>query len=196
MTIDILGIKQTVSSLAQTIHQSYQGNIGSVRYPVEHRFTKKGSVNAHTVEAARQFIVQPGFYRMSESDPVQIDVALDDFFADPGLGAFGTCSYHRLKCHVQTNPEPAFFQGTFQTVRNVKCIQRDDSSRVRGKPGDISVLHRHWKYPCAIGFKEERCWNDLGSTSLVHPGSRSGSGSGSFSVSDVAGCNGSRYHYH
>src|ERR1700722_1856702 len=98
---------------------------------------------------------------MRESEPVQIDVALDDFFADPGLCAFTTGSDYLLERRVQPNLEQALFQGALQAMRNVKCIEQDNSARIRRKPGDLSVLHRHREYPRAIGFKEKRCRNNL-----------------------------------
>ena len=92
---------------------------------MEHRFPEKGAINAHPIETACQFIVQPCFHRMSEAEPVEIDVALDDLFADPSLCAFATRSYDLLERRVQPNLERSLFQSAFQTVRNVKRIKRE-----------------------------------------------------------------------
>src|SRR6266436_1631655 len=105
---------------------------------------------------------------MSEAESMQIDVALDNLLTDPSLCALTTGSYYSLEGRVQPDLKPLFLQTSFQSVRNVKCIERNDSAWIRRKPGDISVLHRHRKYPRAIGFQEERCRDDFGSTSLAH----------------------------
>src|ERR1700730_1214331 len=156
MTGYILRIEQTVSSLIQAIHQSHQSNLRRVRHPVEHRFPEKGAVKAHTVEASRQFIVQPCFHRMSEPELVQMNIALNDFFADPRLCPFTTGSDHLLESRVQPKLKLSFFQSASQTVRDVKRIEQNDPARIWRKPGDLSTLHRHREYPSAIGFKEER----------------------------------------
>src|ERR1700730_4281004 len=135
---------------------------------MEHRLSKKGAINTHSIKAAGQFIVEPGFHRMSESEPVEVDVTLDDLFTDPGFGPLAASSHHLLESRVYPDLKEAFFQSLFQAVRDMERLQENDSTRIRRKPSDLSVLHRHRKYPRAIGFQKEGSWNDLRSTSLVH----------------------------
>src|ERR1700676_81495 len=135
---------------------------------MEHRLSKKGAINTHSIKAAGQFIVEPGFHRMGESESVEVDVTFDNLFTDPGFGPLATSSHHLLECRVYPDLKEAFFQGFFQAVRDMKRLQEDDSTWIRRKPGDLSVLHRHRKYPRAIGFQKEGSRDDLRSTSLVH----------------------------
>src|ERR1700730_8621670 len=97
---------------------------------MEHRLPKKGAINAHSIEAACQFIVQPRFHRVSESEPVQIEVAADDFFADPGFSAFATGSYDLFECRVEPNLEQALLQAASETVRNVKRVKQNNSAGI------------------------------------------------------------------
>ncbi len=46
---------------------------------------------------------------MSEAEPVEIDVALDDLFADPSLCASAARSYDLLERRVQPNLERSLF---------------------------------------------------------------------------------------
>ncbi len=78
---------------------------------MEHRLAEKRSENADPIKAACQFILQPCFHRMGEAEPVQINVALDNLFADPRLCPFTTSSYDRLESRIQPKPELPLFSG-------------------------------------------------------------------------------------
>src|ERR1700688_2033784 len=105
---------------------------------------------------------------MSEPELVQMNIALNDFFADPCLCPFTTGSDDLLENRVQPKLKLSFFQNASQTVRDVKRIEQNDPARIWRKPGDLSALHCHREYPGAIGFKEERGRNNARSTSIVH----------------------------
>src|SRR6202035_2620096 len=97
-----------------------------------------------------------------------MNIALNDFFADPCLCPFTTGSDDLLENSVQPKLKLFFFESASQTVRDVKRIEQNDPARIWRKPGDLSALHRHREYPGTIGFKEERCRNNARSTSIVH----------------------------
>src|SRR5205807_6731009 len=125
-----LRVEEREFERAQTFNQSDQGDLRGVRYTMKHRFAKERAADGNAVKSAGEFIFAPGFDRMRVSELVQALVAFNDLAIDPGVVAFSTCANHFTEAIVDLDFENIFSGDTFQGVRNVKVLQRNDRARI------------------------------------------------------------------
>ena len=97
MAGNILRVQQPEPAIAQSLYQGKQSDFGGVGHSMKHRFAKKCAGNADAVQSANQLFVESSLNGMSKAKPVEIDIAGDDFFADPGFGTVGTGPHDRFE---------------------------------------------------------------------------------------------------
>ena len=150
-----LRVEEREFERAQTFNQSDQGDLRGVRYTMKHRFAKERAADGDAVKSAGEFIFAPRFDRMRVAELVQPLVAFDDLAIDPGVLAFRAGPNHVAKAMVDLDLENFFPGDASQRVRDMKILQRNDRARVRRKPSDRILLHRHRENAKPIALQQK-----------------------------------------
>src|ERR1700741_2487916 len=105
---------------------------------------------------------------MGEAKGVQIQIALNNLLTDPGLRALRASTQNLFKGSIEFHFKYLFLGDPTEAVRKMKSIKRDDPSWIGREPGNFPTFKRHGKDPVAIGFNQQRRWNDCRGNSLAH----------------------------
>src|SRR5947207_12142199 len=127
------------------LHERYERNLGSVCFPMKHRFTEKSAADCDTIKSAGELArrtagrvrpirhrtdssgrrtgglaTAPDFDGMRVAELMQPGVALDDFAINPCVLAFRARIDHVRKGIVDLDFEKVFPQGAAQRMWHMK----------------------------------------------------------------------------
>src|SRR5438105_4237249 len=86
---DPLRVEQNKLLRAQVLNQRDERDLGGICDSMKHGFAKKCPANRDTVESSGELVFAPCFHRVRVAEPIQMDVAIDDFLVDPRVFALG-----------------------------------------------------------------------------------------------------------
>jgi hypothetical protein len=95
-----LGVKQLKSPRSQPMAQKGQGDLGPVRHPREHGFTKERSPQRHAIDPADQATLGPHFKAMGVAHLVKLAIKPKNLVIDPGLWPVSAAAQHAVEIGV------------------------------------------------------------------------------------------------
>ena len=149
-----LRVEQYIAAFFQAGNQMHECHFAGVGFFVEHAFAEECAAEAHAIEAADQLAVLPGFDAVGESDFMQMGLGVDDFFADPRIGAdVSAIAHDRCKSSVVSHVKNGwiFFEQLSKCARDMEGIQRQNAARIGGVPAGLAVGIGHGKCALSVG---------------------------------------------
>ena len=128
------------------LHQDRQRDFRRVGFTVKHRLAEKRLAQGHAVKPADELTLEPGFYRMSTTQPVQVNLRLLHLRRDPSAalpfpGHNGASRDHILKHPVEGHVKNSSSQRLLQAARYFKIVEFEDKTRV-GRPPEQRLILR------------------------------------------------------
>jgi hypothetical protein len=150
-----LRVQENELSLAQMFHEGEQGDLGGVPDVVKHRLAEEGAANRDAVEATGEPAVLPRLNRVGVAELVETSIAFDDLIIDPRLRTSRALLHDLGKGNVDPDFEGFFSDDPLKSLRDVEFLERKDRARIRGKPSNLAILHRHRKNAEAISLEQD-----------------------------------------
>src|SRR6185295_5896883 len=136
-----LRVEQEKILCAQVLHKRDDGNLGGVGDIMKHTFAEKRTADVNPVKPTRQFVIEPHFDTVRKTEFVQLRIAADDFFGNPGAAmAFGAGTDDSAEIRIERDPKLLLLQRAFKSMGNMESIIKwDNGAWVRRKPSDLSA---------------------------------------------------------
>src|SRR5262245_36408845 len=110
---------------------------------VEHRLAKERPTDPDPIEAAGETSLAPNLQRMGMTGTMQGQIALNDRLVDPGFAPIRAGAHDLFKARILPNLPSRVAERLFCAMWDVKILQGQNATRVRGKAADRAVGHRH-----------------------------------------------------
>jgi hypothetical protein len=144
--------------LPEVLDEMEQRNLRCIADAMEHGFAGKQTAHRHAIDAANEFVVLPTLQTMCMAEAMKFGICRDEFGTDPGMCASarwsGTAFHDFAESSIDGDLKRILPNQFYKTTRCPKVFQLDNTSWIRGPPGD--GIDGPWKNSTAIRQQQAR----------------------------------------